>query len=68
MISSPSWPNKTVFVSNAMKKPNTIRPRGRPITRKVEIQATAKQIAQAIFAAAKQPDPSKRIVKRSKGS
>ena len=50
-----------------MKKPNTIRPRGRPITRKVEIQATAKQIAQAIFAAAKQPDPSKRIVKRRKG-
>ncbi len=39
---------------------------GRPITRKVEIQATAKQIAQAMFSAAKQPDPSKRIVKRPK--
>ena len=41
---------------------------GRPITRKVEIHATAEQIAKAIFAAAKQPDPSKRIVKRRKGS
>ncbi len=41
---------------------------GRPITRRVEIDATAKQIAQAIFAAARQPDSSKRIVKRRKGS
>ncbi len=40
--------------------------RGRPITRKVEIHATAEEIAKAIFAAAKPPDPSKRIVKRQK--
>jgi hypothetical protein len=41
-------------------KPN----RGRPITRKVEIHATAEEIAKAMFAAADPPDPSKRIVKR----
>ena len=38
--------------------------RGRPITREVEIHATAEEIAKAMFAAAKPPDPSKRIVKR----
>ena len=38
--------------------------RGRPITRKVEIHATAEEIAKAMFAAADPPDPSKRIVKR----
>ena len=38
--------------------------RGRPITRKVEIHATAEGIAKAMFAAAKPPDPSKRVVKR----
>ena len=38
--------------------------RGRPITRKVEIHATAEEIAKAMFAAAKPPDPSKRTVKR----
>ncbi len=37
--------------------------RGRPITRKIEIDATAEQIARAIFAAAKPPDPSRRIPK-----
>ena len=37
---------------------------GRPITRKVSIHSTAEGIAQAMFAAAKPPDPSKRIVKR----
>ena len=42
--------------------------RGRPITRRIEIQATAEQIAKAIFRAAKPPDPSNRIVKRPKGS
>ncbi len=49
-----------------MKKDNTnIKPkRGRPITRKVEIHATAEEIAKAMFVAAKPPDPSKRIVKR----
>ena len=34
---------------------------GRPITRKIEIHATAEEIARAMFAAAKPPDPSKRI-------
>ena len=38
--------------------------RGRPITRRVEIHATAEQIAQAIFRNAKPPDLSKRIVKK----
>ena len=38
--------------------------RGRPITRKVEIHATAEEIAKAMFAAVDPPDPSKRIVKR----
>ena len=42
--------------------------RGRPITRRIEIQATAEQIAKAIFRAAKPPDPSKRIVKSPKGN
>lgn len=37
---------------------------GRPITRKVEIHGTAEEIAKAIFAAAKPPDPSKHIAKR----
>jgi hypothetical protein len=37
---------------------------GRPITRRVRIDAAASQIAQAIFRAATPPDPSKRITKR----
>ena len=40
--------------------------RGRPINRSIEIHATAEQIAKAIFAAAKPPDPSKRIGKHQK--
>ena len=48
-----------------MKGNGTTKPKkGRPITRKVEIHATAEEIAKAMFAAAKPPDPSKRIVKR----
>lgn len=38
--------------------------RGRPITRKVEIHATAEEIAKAIFRNAKPPDPTLRVVKR----
>lgn len=38
--------------------------RGRPIKRRIEIHATAEQIAKAIFAAAKPPDPSLRVTKR----
>ena len=45
-----------------MSKPNP-KP-GRPITRRVEIHATAEQIAKAIFKNAKRPDPSKHIVKK----
>ena len=41
--------------------------KGRPITRRIEIHATAEQIAKAIFRNAKPPDPSKRIIKRPKG-
>ena len=46
-----------------MKKKPSIQQskRGRPITRKIEIHATAEEIARAMFAAAKPPDPSKRI-------
>ena len=47
-------------VTNESNKPKL----GRPITRKVEIHATAEEIAKAMFAAADLPDPSKRIVKR----
>ena len=42
--------------------------RGRPITRRIEIHATAEQIAKAIFAAAKPPDPSKRIPRKRRVS
>ena len=38
--------------------------RGRPITRKTEIHASAKEIARAIFAAAKPPGPSKRKARK----
>ena len=38
--------------------------KGRPITRKVKIHATAEQIAKAIFAAATPPDPNKRIIRK----
>ena len=45
-----------------MRKSQNRKPkRGRPITRKIEIHATAEEIARAMFAAAKPPDPSKRI-------
>ena len=44
-----------------MRKSQNRKPkRGRPITRKIEIHATAEEIARAMFAAAKPPDPSKR--------
>ena len=39
---------------------------GRPIIRKIEIDATAEEIARAIFAAAKPPDPSRRIPTKRK--
>ena len=45
-----------------MSKPKPKR--GRPITRRVQIHATAEQIAKTIFKNAKPPDPSKRIIKK----
>ena len=48
--------------SKEPKKPK----RGRPITRRIEIDATAEEIVEAIFAAAKPPDPSLQITKRPK--
>ena len=39
--------------------------RGRPTTRQIKLDATPEQVARAIFADAKPPDPSKR---KSKGS
>ena len=55
--------NKNELEGNPMK-PTKKPKRGRPITRKIEIHATAEEIAQVMFAAADPPDPSKRIVKR----
>ena len=43
------------------EKPESKRRRGRPETRWVKIDATPEQVAKAMFAAAKPPDPSKRI-------
>ena len=43
---------------------DTPKKSSRPITRKIEIHATAEQIAKAIFSAAKPPDPSKRIKRK----
>ncbi len=42
--------------------------KGRPVTRRIEIHATAEQIAKAIFRAAKPPDPTKRVRKLSKSA
>ena len=53
-------PKKVWHVTRSVKK------RGRPVTRKIEIHATAEEIAKAIFAAAKPPDPTLRIAKRPK--
>ena len=42
------------------KKPELKRRRGRPETRWVKIDATPEEVAKAMFAAAKPPDPSLR--------
>ena len=34
--------------------------RGRPVTREIKVDATPEQVARAMFAAAKPPNPSKR--------
>ena len=46
------------------EKPERKRRRGRPETRWVKIDATPEQVAKAMFAAAKPPDPSKRIARQ----
>ena len=42
-----------------MSKPKP-KQRGRPITRQIKLDATPEQVARAIFANVKPPDPSKR--------
>ena len=42
------------------EQPKKKRGRGRPETRVVKIDASPEEIAKAMFAAAKEPDPSKR--------
>ena len=46
------------------EKPEPKRRRGRPKTRWVKINATPQEMAKAMFAAAKPPDPAKRIANR----
>ena len=48
------------------EKPTEKKPRGRPVTREIKLDATPEQVAKAVFAAAKPPDPSKRKIKRPK--
>ena len=43
------------------KKSESKRKRGRPETRVLKIDATPEEVAKAIFAAAKPPDPSKEL-------
>lgn len=50
------------------EKPEQKRRRGRPETRWVKIDATPEEVAKAMFAAAKPPDPSKRIANRPKAT
>ena len=35
--------------------------RGRPVTREIKLDATPEEVARAMFAAVKPPDPSKRV-------
>ncbi len=42
------------------------KPKGRPVIRKVEIDASVSEIAQAIFRAAKKPDPNIQVTKKSR--
>ena len=41
------------------------KPRGRPETRVIKLDATPEQVARAMFAAVKPPDPSKRVRRAS---
>ena len=44
------------------------RPRGRPETRVIKLDATPEQAARAIFSAVKKPDPSVRKQKQEKSN
>lgn len=37
------------------------KPRGRPVTRAIKLDATPERVARAMFAAVKPPNPAKRI-------
>ena len=39
----------------------TAKRRGRPVTREIKLDATPEEVARAMFAAVKPPDPSKRV-------
>lgn len=39
----------------------TPKRRGRPVTQQIKLDATPEQVARAMFAAVKPPDPSKRV-------
>ena len=41
--------------------PTTPKRRGRPVTQRIKLDATPEQVARAMFAAVKPPDPSKRV-------
>ena len=41
--------------------PTVKKGRGRPVTRQIKLDATPEQVARAMFAAVKPPDPGKRI-------
>lgn len=37
------------------------KPRGRPVTREIKLDATPERVARAMFAAVKPPNPAKRV-------
>ena len=51
--------------SNGEKRPAEAAPtpkrRGRPVTQQIKLDATPEEVARAMFAAVKPPDPSKRV-------
>ena len=47
--------------TNGEKRPPTPKRRGRPVTQQIKLDATPEQVARAMFAAVKPPDPSKRV-------
>lgn len=51
---------------NERKSAPEKRRRGRPTERRIKLDASPIEVARSIFAAAKQPDPSKRVAARTK--